>query len=237
MELTKVALKALPSGCRQRGRTVLVTMPWFVLALSGCSCRWDQPPKEALERERWCIVGQALSPREKGKPIDDWIATLVFPGKEVTRLLPWDVAKPADWPRVPGGDLYVAYNPAGQVLACSEHGHAGEAVSFVDVWLYDLRRKECKPIGPNQWLDVSRLVWSEDGQRLAFMATRLYGAHRESEPVRADVYVYDLGAEKLSVVADDGIVLDTAWWRAGSPVWSEDGKYLYYASIGRDATK
>ena len=225
--------------CITLARQLLSALVCTVLALSGCDCsRTRLPDISALEREDWLIAGLSHSKREKGKPVDDWVATVTFPGKEVTKLLPDTTPAPDGWEpiRLHG----VAYNQRLQIVICmayrsysSEQYRLSGGEEFCDVWLHDLSASKSRWIGRKRWKGISGFAWSDDGQKLAFMATEI---PTRSEPRRAGLYVYDLAKGSLTLMADDGMVGYDAW-RTRGPVWSEDGKYLYYASIGRDAMR
>ena len=197
----------------------------LLFSLLGCSCS-SKPGNDvlrALAEERWCLASTWKSKASPGASPEDWIVVFRFPGKETSRLVPGEVPPPdgLDPDRV----YRVAYNQAAELLVCLGH-RTGKAESFWEVWIRDIPRSESFWVG-RKWEGVGRFAWSPDGTKIAFMAAR---TPNRVEPQRADVYVYDVVSRKLAVVADDGMI---AWkcWR--SPVWSEDGKGLYYASIGR----
>jgi hypothetical protein len=203
---------------------------WASLILEFCALGCKEEEIEGLS-ESWRIGGVVLSDRGKGAP-DDWIANFNFGERNIERLVHLPVPAPDGFEH--GGDLCFAYNESLGVIACSALVARGNLESFhVSMWTYDVKTQQVVRIGGKQWKWASAFAWSPDAKRLAFTATSIF---IRKEPARGEVYVYDPQTAKVAKVADDGMV-GAGVRRTPAPVWSEDGEYLYYASIGRDATR
>ena len=140
------------------------------------------------------MVGLFCSKRVEGAPLDDWVAVFDFPeSKKITRLVPVEVPDPDG--RQPIWLHGVSYNEDTGNLACvAFRGYPSHNYAH-DVWLYNLRTEERKWIGRKRWGGVSRLAWSQDGQKLAFLATEIPPG--TTQPRQADVLIFDLRSEVL----------------------------------------
>ena len=196
----------------------------------------------ALYDEGWRIAGTIPGKRVVYGKRDTWIAVLEFPQKKVTRIILDELSGPyGDDCGTLIGTAWFAYNEKAGVIVCMGHGYYADpdpeqpvdiGPHARDVWIYNLQTKENKWICRNRWNDISNFGWSEDGQKLAFMGTDIPEKPDDSLR-RADVYVYDLAKDELMTLADDGAFMRGYMYDC-PPIWSEDGKYLYYASIGQD---
>ncbi|MGB2820341.1 MAG: hypothetical protein WBF17_05130 [Phycisphaerae bacterium] len=204
------------------GHCLLTSMLFLIPGLSGCSLFPPNLPPEVYE-EGWQIVGSNYYEHHQ-----EWIAVLDFPQKKVTRIVPGVIPAPDGWK--PARSRPLAYSEAAQAVVCWGH-----RPPFWDVWLYDLGRKRSRWIGHKRWRHLSGFAWSEDGQKLAFLAggegVKLFGP----DAVPGSVYMYNVVSEKLTEVADDGIIANRG--QISSPVWSKGGGHLYYVSRGRHVSR
>lgn len=198
------------------------------LFLGGCE---EKLPQEVYD-ENWHIAGVLASKHRT----DDWIAVLEFPQKKITRITPYGLPAPYgdDWAYGPVGPIWLAYNGAAKVVVCVDYENYPERPFSADVWIYDLQTSKNTWIGRNRWRDISNFGWSEDGRKVAFMGTDIPETSESRR--KAEVYVYDLTENKLITLADDGAI-ERGHMYSCPPVWSKDGKYLYYASIGQDVMR
>lgn len=215
--------------CLGRSKAVFeVTQLCFIVGLCGCEIPNILPSE--MKNEQWRLLGIMHSRRFPfpQKPVDDWIAVWGFPGGKVRRIISTHHPYP-DGSKPIASSSPLAYNEAAQVVVLWD-----STSQFQDVWVNHLRSKQGKWIGRKRWRNIGKFAWSKDGRRLAFTASdvlRIGGEHR-----RASVYIYDVTTHKLTEVADDATVRATPM-RTPSPVWSKDGKYLYYTSIESDLTR
>ena len=211
-------------------KTGLAVLASLILGFWALGC--EEEKFEGLESWRIAagLLSDLLSDQRKGAP-DDWIVTFNFGERNIERLVRLPVPAPDGFKH--GGDLCHAYNESLGVIACSAFDAWGVESSRVNMWTYDVKTQKVVRIGGEQWKWASAFAWSPDAKRLAFAATSIFP---RKEPARGEVYVYDPQTAKLAKVADDGMV-GAGVRRTPAPVWSEDGEYLYYSSIGRDATR
>ncbi len=198
----------------------------LLLGWSAIGCEPEDSWLSAISAERWRIAGLAISERREGKPRDDWIAVFDFGERTITRLLPDNAAAPDGWKPI---RLHcVGYSEPASTLVCLAWRRV-----FCEVWVHDTQSGEAHWVGHKQWKGTSNFAWSPDGRQVAFTAASFRGG---GKPRRADLCVYGLGDHTLRVVADDALVAQSAL-RTPAPVWSEDGRHLYYASIGQDGMR
>jgi len=207
---------------------ILVVLFSLLCVMTGCT----ETVPSLFWQEHWRMVGHLIGPEHTGREREDWIAVFNFPDNgEIVQLVSDQVLAPDGWKPV---TLYdVAYNEDAGVLVCvALRYYPSEPRNRSEIWLYDLNTQRSKWIG-RRWLGASHFAWSGDGHRLAFLATEI---PVRREPRRAGVYVYDLQTETLTELADDGLVSYEPG-QTGAPVWSDDGKFLYYASVDRYAMR
>jgi hypothetical protein len=204
----------------------------FTVGVGGCQVPVPDSLPVAIWGERWSIVGRLAPERVEG-PLDArYVATLHFPENKTMPIAPCDFPAPDGWVPVTWGPL--AFNEDAQVLLCwtcrpypQDTPGFGISPMFSDVCLYDLRAKQAAWIGRKQWKGVGGMNWSSDGTKVAFIGTARASTWK---PRPGAIYVYDVAAGELTKVADDGVVR----YRpdlSPPPVWSQDGRCLYYASI------
>jgi len=177
--------------------------------------------------ERWVLVVEYMTPREKeGPPKENWIGTLQLPDGTLARLVDVPIKTPDG-----GKALFVAatYNNDRRVLICASQTVSGLPICD-DVWRYDLATGQTRWIAKGKWNKTRGFAWSPDGSKVSFVASI------RGEPA-AFVMQYDLDADRLERVAgnafgnrDDPQEGDSSV-RPRRPVYSEDGKWLYYVSM------
>jgi len=156
-----------------------------------------------------------------------------FPQRRVTRIVRDEI-------REPGGTTLsfraLAYNEQAGILICGSWRH--EDGTFRDVWTYDVHSKERKWIGQRRWHVVSGFAWSEAGCRAAFAATKEQPPPPEGpsaippyDEYVGSVYVWDMNTRDLTEVADDALIAYRS--QISAPVWTRDGRFLYYVSGDR----
>lgn len=202
------------------------------LAVPGCYIPVRETLPLPLCAERWSIVGRLARKPGEGPTGIRYVATLDVTDDMMLPIVPSDFPAPDGWVPVTWGPL--AFNEDAQVLLCwtcrpypQDTPGFGISPTFSDVCLYDLQTKQATWIGRKQWKGVGGMTWSSDGTKVAFIGTARASTW---EPRPGAIYVYDVTAGELTKVADDGVVR----YRpdlSPPPVWSQDGRCLYYASI------
>lgn len=84
-----------------------------------------------------------------------------------------------------------------------------------ELWLYDTGTKQDKRIAQSMNGDFGDLSWSPDSKWLAYAET----ADNSFQQVK----LYNVDTGKIEAITDDR-------FNSGSPVWSSDGKWLYFLS-------
>jgi tricorn protease len=112
------------------------------------------------------------------------------------------------------GYLYAPFfSPDGKTLAFSDGAHR--------LWIVRTDGGAPKQVAQDKLSEIHDQSFSPDGRWLAFSMSA-YGRRR-------DLYLYDIAAGKLARLGDGGNI-------DGDPVWSPDGKYLYFASSRHENT-
>ena len=211
-EKAKVRLKR----GKHHGAFALWLLSAVLHVLPGCGLIPPRLPHEVYE-EGWRIVG--INKANNAEVIE----VLDFPQRKVARLV-----SPEDW----GGVCRVlGYNDSAGILITMFSRPHGEKF-FWDVRLYDMRRETGKWIGSARWGEVGGLAWSEDGRKFAFVAGEEQQTARGPRFSQGCVYVYEVESEQLRQVANAAMIANRS--QISSPVWSEDGRFLYYVSKDRN---
>lgn len=84
-----------------------------------------------------------------------------------------------------------------------------------ELWLYNIKTKQDKRIAQSMNGDFGDLSWSPDSKWLAYSET----ANNSFQQVK----IFNVGAGSIETVTDDR-------FNSGNPVWSSDGKFLYFLS-------
>jgi Tol biopolymer transport system component len=160
----------------------------------------------------------------------------------LTKDSPWDDTQPAfspDGERIAfrsereGGGLFVmgatgesvkrlsdfgnnpAWSPDGKEIACADEGPVGPAVRSTSnslIWAVNVATGERRQVTKE---DAIQPNWSPHGNRIA------YGGRRNA--AQRDIWTIPAGGGEPTEVMNDQAI-------EGSPVWSPDGKYLYFVS-------
>lgn len=210
--------------------------------------------------ERWVLVGEYTTPREKeGPPKENWIGILQIPGEPLVQLV--DIPM-----KTPDGDTVlfpsVTYNEPRKMLICQRDDIRD--VVYSDVWRYDLATGQSRWIAKGKWDNSCGFVWSPDGSKVAFVASTrgsetavmryevggdntevdklmdrrdnkyLYYVSKDHDVMRVEmrtaVMQYDVHAGKLEEVAGDAWRFGNSSFKPRRPVYSENGNGLYYVS-------
>ena len=105
------------------------------------------------------------------------------------------------------------FSPDGRTLAFSDNAHR--------LWLANLDGGAPRQVAQDKVQEIHDQSFSPDGRWLAFSMTAVNR--------RRDLYLYEIAAGKLTKLGD-GSGVDQ------NPVWSPDGKYLYFASSRHENT-
>ncbi|MFA6541513.1 MAG: biopolymer transporter Tol [Bacteroidota bacterium] len=106
----------------------------------------------------------------------------------------------------------MSWSPDGKRIALAVKSGDQDAIYLIDVASGDEEKLEFNLDG------IFSVDWSKQGDKIAFIGNTSY---------QSDVYIYDLASKKLTNLTDD--VFSDA-----DPVFSPDGKSLYFASDRRD---
>lgn len=109
-----------------------------------------------------------------------------------------------------------AWSPDGKEIVCSTHSHAIPATRNTrpsSLWIVDVESGRKRMLCEN---DAMQPSWSPNGYRIAFW-------FNPPSAGRSDIATVASGGSEIEVVTSDG---STNW----NPVWSPDGKFLYFAS-------
>jgi tricorn protease len=105
------------------------------------------------------------------------------------------------------------FSPDGKMLAFSDVAHK--------LWLLSLAGGAPKEVAQDKLREIHDQVFSPDGRWLAFS--------QSAGGARRDLYLYEIGTEKLTRLGNGGEV-------DYGPAWSADGKYLYFVSSRHENT-
>jgi len=247
-------------GPKMRNQYLVAVIIFGFMAISGCSCSSSRKA-EALLRdsgERWVLVGEYTTPREKEGPAkENWIGILQIPGESLTKLTDLPVKTP-DGQNV---GAIITYNQSRRVMVCITSGR-----EFTDdVWRYDLAAGRTRWIAKGKWDNTCGFTWSPDGGRAAFVASTrgsetavmryevggdntevdklmnrkdnkyLYYVSKDHDVMRVEmrtaVMQYEVATGKLEEVAGDAWRFGDSSIRPRRPVYSEDGNSLYFISM------
>lgn len=203
------------------------------VATTGCSCASGRKAKALIRDsgERWVLVGDYTTPREnEGPPKENYIGTVQLPDGELVRLVDLPIKTP-DGQNV---GAIVAYSEPRRVMVCLTSSSGLPTCN--DVWRYDLATGQTRWIAKGKWNNTRGFAWSPDGSKVAFVAST------RGEPA-AYVMQYDLDTEQLEKVADDAFgnrddqQEGNSSSRPRRPVYSEDGKHLYFVSMDQNVMR
>jgi serine/threonine protein kinase len=109
-----------------------------------------------------------------------------------------------------------AWSPDGKEIVCSTHGHDIPATRNTrpsSLWIVDVETGAKRMLYEN---DAMQPSWSPNGHRIAFW-------FMPPSAGRSDIATVTRGGGEIEVITKDA---STNW----NPVWSPDGKFLYFAS-------
>ncbi|MGE0130906.1 MAG: protein kinase [Blastocatellales bacterium] len=163
--------------------------------------------------------------------VDDWMAAFAPDGKRIAFRSERDSggifvmgADGGNLRRLTQGGFNPAWSPGGEDIvygssaANSPHSR-GDANS--QLWVVNVTTGQRRRVDIGSGRDAVQPSWSPNGARIAYWGLR--GTHRDIWTVPAR------GGEPMAVTNDDA----TDW----NPVWSPDGKYLYFASDSHGAMR
>jgi eukaryotic-like serine/threonine-protein kinase len=117
--------------------------------------------------------------------------------------------------KIAAAGYHPAWSPDGQHIVCVTQGVTDPASRFTtsQLWVVTVATRERRLLSEG---DAAQPSWSPSGQRIAFWG-------RTGEPGAGDIYTIPAeGGPPVAVTADPSL----DW----NPVWSGDGRYLYFAS-------
>ena len=117
---------------------------------------------------------------------------------------------------VTDGCRHPAWSPDGKEIVCSTHGHEIPATRNTrpsTLWIVDVESGRKRVVSEN---DAMQPSWSPNGHRIAFW-------FMPPSAGRSDIATVARGGGEVEVITNDA---STNW----NPVWSPDGKFLYFAS-------